>query len=284
VADERPVRAPQDAVAPAAGRAAAFFDLDKTLMQGSSGFQFARALREAGMLSRRQLLADGVANLRFRLHGASDAQSEAVRLRVASSLAGVRVRDLERLAAPAIQRILPRLYPQMLEIAYAHQDAGRPTYIVTAAAEGMAALLARVLAFDGGLGSSLSEERDGYYTGRPTGEFLYGAAKAAAVRRLAARERLELASSYAYSDSISDAPMLRLVGHPVAVNPDVELERLALGEGWEILRLDRLGRRLAAGGVLAAAAVAGAATATLVRRTGAVAEKLAPLLTDQSIG
>ena len=105
---------------------AAFFDLDKTLMQGSSGFQFARAVREAGMMSRRQLISDAVANVRFRLHGASDEQSEALRIRIATSLEGVRVRDLERLGVRVMQRILPRLYPEMLTIAYAHQDAGRP--------------------------------------------------------------------------------------------------------------------------------------------------------------
>lgn len=250
------------------GRAAAFFDLDKTLMQGSSGFQFARAAREAGMLSWRQLTLDAVANIRFRLNGASDEQSEALRDRIATSLEGIRVRDLDRLGVRVMQRVLPRLYPEMLTIAYAHQDAGLPVYIVTAATQDMARMLASVLTFDGALGSTLSEAVDGVYTGRPTGRFLYGAAKADALRELAERENLDLAASYAYSDSVSDAPMLRAVGHPVVVNPDEGLMALARDGGWEVVRLDRLGRRLAVGGVLALGGAASAAAAAVAHRVG----------------
>ena len=248
-------------------RAAAFFDLDKTLMQGSSGFQFARAVREAGMMTRRQLVSDGIANVRFRLRGASDEESEALRIRIATSLEGVRVRDLERLGVRVMQRILPRLYPQMLTIAYTHQDAGRSAYIVTAASQDMAQVLAKVMSFDGALGSSLSEVQDGVYTGRPTGAFLYGSAKAIAIQNLAARDNLDLTACYAYSDSVSDAPMLRAVGHPVVVNPDSELEQLAREEGWEILRLDRLGRKLAIAGIAAVAAAASGLTAAILKRT-----------------
>ncbi|HUY58530.1 MAG TPA: HAD-IB family hydrolase [Solirubrobacteraceae bacterium] len=261
-------------------RGAAFFDLDKTLMQGSSGFQFARAVREAGMMTRRQLVADGIANVRFRLHGASDEQSEAIRNRIASSLEGVRVRDLERLGVRVMQRILPRLYPQMLTIAYAHQDAGRPVYIVTAAAHDMAQVLAKVMTFDGALGSTLSGVEDGVYTGQPTGAFLYGPAKAVAIQELAAREGFDLSASYAYSDSVSDTPMLRAVGHPVVVNPDTALEALARDGGWEILRLDRLGQKLTIAGVLTVAATASGATAAILKRTGRQIEL--PRLSRQS--
>jgi HAD superfamily hydrolase (TIGR01490 family) len=249
------------------GRGAAFFDLDKTLMQGSSGFQFARAVREAGMMSRRQLAADGVANLIYRLRGATDQQSEAVRDRIATSLEGVRVRDLERLGVRVMQRILPRLYPQMLTIAYEHQDAGRPVYIITAAAQDMAEVLARVLTFDGALGSTLSEVEDGVYTGRPSGAFLYGEAKAVAIRALAEREGYDLDASYAYSDSVSDTPMLRVVGHPVVVNPDAGLRALAVDGGWDVLRLDRLGQKLTIAGAAAVALSASAATAAVIRRS-----------------
>lgn len=244
---------------------AAFFDLDKTLMQGSSGFQFARAAHEAGVLSSRQLAADGLANLRYRLHGASDAQSQALRERVAASLEGVRVRDLERLAVRILRGILPRLYPQMLTLAYEHQDAGRKVYIVTAAANDLADVLARVLTFDGGLGSHLSAVKDGVYTGRVSGNFLYGAAKAVALRELAEREGIELAESYAYSDSVSDLPMLRAVGHPVVVNPDDRLRELAQANGWQMLRFDRLRRRLLFAGGLAVAASASGATLAVLR-------------------
>jgi HAD superfamily hydrolase (TIGR01490 family) len=251
---------------------AAFFDLDKTLMQGSSAFQFARAVREAGMISRRRLIGDGVANLRYRLRGASDDESEALRNRIAASLEGIRVRDMDRLSVRVMHRILPRLYPEMLTIAYAHQDAGRSAYVVTAAANDMAVLLARVMTFDGAIGSHLSEVEDGVYNGRPTGTFMYKAAKAVAIRDMAERDGYDLADSYAYSDSISDLPMLETVGHPVAVNPDRALATVAREQGWEIMRFDRLGRKLGVAGALSVAAVAGGATATALTRKRAQRE------------
>jgi HAD superfamily hydrolase (TIGR01490 family) len=242
-----------------ASAGAAFFDLDKTLMQGSSAFQFARAVRKAGLMTRRQLASDALANLRFRLRGASDRESEALRDRIAASLEGIRVRDLERLGVPVLLGILPRLYPRMLEIAYEHQDAGRPVYIITAAAQELAETLARVMAFDGALGSHLSDVEDGAYTGHASGPFLYRDAKATAIAQLAEEHGFDLAECYAYSDSASDLPMLEIVGHAVVVNPDAELERLAHQRGWEVLRLDRLGHRLmlVAAGLLSAALAAG---------------------------
>lgn len=251
---------------PAPGkRAAAFFDLDKTLMQGSSAFQFARAVREAGLRSRRQLLADAAMNLSFRVRGATDERSEALRNLIAHQMQGIRVIDMERLGVRVLARILPKLYPEMLTIAYEHQDAGRPVYIVTAAAQGLADVLANVLLFDGAVGSGLSEIEDGVYTGRPTGDFLYKEAKADAIRAMAERHGFDLDASYAYSDSASDIPMLSAVGHPVVVNPDAELVRLAREHGWEIRRLDPIRRILAMAGGLLFAAAAGVAAAAIVR-------------------
>jgi HAD superfamily hydrolase (TIGR01490 family) len=165
------------------------------------------------------------------------------------------VRDLQRLSPSVLAGVLPRLYPRMLELAYAHQDAGRPVFICTAAAQEMAELMALVLTFDGAVGS-VAEVVDGVYTGREGGPFNYREGKAQAIRELAEREDIDLTASYAYSDSESDLPMLRLVGHPVAVNPDAELARVAREEGWEVMRFERLGRRLRIAG--GAAAVAGA--------------------------
>jgi HAD superfamily hydrolase (TIGR01490 family) len=241
-------------------RAAAFFDLDKTLMAGSSGVFFARAAYETGMISRRRLVRDVYENVRFRLLGSTDDRADDVRKRVGEMIAGVRVRDLERLSPRVLAGVLPRLYPQMLERAYAHQDAGLPVYILTAASQEMADLLARVLAFDGGLGSR-SEIVDGRYTGRPAGPFNYREGKVLSMQELAEREGIALESSYAYSDSESDLPMLRAVGHAVVVNPDAMLRRIAAEEGWEVIELDRLGRRLK----LLAAVGAGTAAASLGR-------------------
>jgi HAD superfamily hydrolase (TIGR01490 family) len=248
---------------------AAFFDLDKTFMQGSSAFQFARAAYAEGLISRRQIVTDGWANLRYRLEGASDEVSLALRERIAAGLQGTRVVDLERLGVGVLAGVLPRIYPRMLRLAHEHQDAGRPAYIVTAAAQDLADILARVMALDGALGSQLSEVEAGVYTGRPTGRFMYGAGKARAITELAARDSLDLGASYAYSDSESDLPMLECVGHPVVVNPDATLRRIARERGWEVVRLDRLGRRLWwAAGLSGAAAAGGAAAVTIGRRLG----------------
>lgn len=246
---------------------AAFFDLDRTLMEGSSAFQFGRAAYRAGLMSRRQLARDAWENLRFRLRGSTDASTDALRDRISAALEGVRVRDLQRLAPDVLAGVLPRLYPQMLQIAYEHQDQGRPIFICTAASQEMADLIAIVLTFDGAVGS-VSEVADGVYTGRPGGPFTYREGKALAIRELAERESIDLAASWGYSDSESDLPMLRLVGHPVAVNPDPELARVAREEGWDILRFERLGRRLRVAGAMAgAAALGGAGSAVLSRRS-----------------
>jgi HAD superfamily hydrolase (TIGR01490 family) len=263
--------APQSSLAPASAPAAAFFDLDRTLMEGSSAFQFGRAAYRAGLLGRRQLAADAWANMRFRLQGSTDEDTHALRDRISASLQGTRVLDLERLGAAVLAGVLPRVYPRMLEIAHSHQDAGRQVYIVTAASQELAQILAQVLAFDGAIGSQFSEVVDGVYTGRPAGLFVYRADKALAVERLARERGLDLSASYAYSDSESDLPMLRVVGHPVAVNPDRELARVARDEHWEIVRIDRLGRRLKTGAALLAAAAAGGIGGTALAERGRAA-------------
>jgi HAD superfamily hydrolase (TIGR01490 family) len=243
-------------------RGAAFFDLDRTLMAGSSAYQFGRAAFKAGLISRRRLAADTWENIRFRMRGSTDTSMEAIKDRIFALLEGVRVRDMQRLAPDVLAGVLPRLYPKMLAIAYEHQDAGRPVFICTAASQEMAELMATVLTLDGAVGT-MFEAVDGHYTGRGGGPFNYREGKAQAIRELAEREDIDLAASWAYSDSESDLPMLRLVGHPVAVNPDAELARVARAEGWEVLRFERIGRRLRVG--LAAAAVGGIGSVALQR-------------------
>jgi phosphoserine phosphatase len=152
------------------GRGAAFFDLDRTLMAGSSGLYWARAARGAGLLTRRRIARYGWENVKFRLRGSTDQATDRVRREVGEMISGQRVVDLQRLAPKVLAGVLPRLYPQMLEVAHAHQDAGRPVYICTAASQEMAEMLAHVLSFDGALGAR-SEVVDGHYTGRPAGPF-----------------------------------------------------------------------------------------------------------------
>jgi HAD superfamily hydrolase (TIGR01490 family) len=235
---------------------AAFFDLDKTLIEGSSALHFGRAAYRAGMVSRRQLARDAWANLKFRLNGSTDAGTDELRERILESIAGQRVVDLARMGPDVLAGILPLLYREVLTEAYAHQDAGRRAYIVTAASQELADVLAHVLVLDGGIGMR-SEVRDGVYTGRAAGPFTYREGKAEAIRELAAAEGIDLSESYAYSDSESDLPMMRSVGHPVAVNPDRTLQRVAREEGWRIMRFDKLGRRLRWAGAVASIALVG---------------------------
>jgi HAD superfamily hydrolase (TIGR01490 family) len=244
---------------------AAFFDLDKTLIEGSSAIHFGRAAYRAGMISRRQILSDAWANVRFRLNGSTDEGTEELKQRILDSIAGWRVVDLARLGPDVLAGVLPLIYKDMLDEAYSHQDAGRPVFIVTAASQELADTLAHVLVLDGGIGMR-SEVRDGVYTGRAAGPFTYREGKADAIRQLAAERGIDLAESFAYSDSESDLPMLRTVGHPVAVNPDAELQRVARAEGWRIMRFDKLGRRLKLGAAVGTLALMGGGGGYLAAR------------------
>jgi HAD superfamily hydrolase (TIGR01490 family) len=246
-------------------RAAAFFDLDKTLMAGSSGMQFARVATRQGIVGRGQLASWGVEHLRYRLRGTTDERTADV-LKVARDLIrGVPARTIERMGPEVMAAILPRVYPQMLEEVYAHQDSGRQTFIVSAAGNDVVETLAAVLGMDGGIGTRYEVDADGNFSGHLDGPFVYGPGKVEAMRAFAARHEIELAESYAYSDSLSDLPMLRAVGHPVAVNPDPPLAEIARAEGWQTMRFERLGRRLAAVGVTVLATAAGLGASRVVR-------------------
>jgi HAD superfamily hydrolase (TIGR01490 family) len=235
-------------------RAAAFFDLDRTLMAGSSGQPYARAARRAGWLSRRQMARWAIDHLRFRLRGANDEATARVLAEARELLKGVRAVDVQRMTPEVLEAILPRVYPQMLREVHDHQDAGRATVIVSAAGQGIVEVLAYVLAMDAGIGTPYEVGPDGFFNGRLSGPFMYGEGKVEAMREFAGREEIDLTESWAYSDSVSDLPMLRAVGHPVCVNPDSELLAVAQREGWEVIRFERLGRRL--GMVVAAVAAA----------------------------
>ncbi len=205
------------------------------------------------------------ANIKFRLEGSTDESTDVLRERIAEAITGQRQVDLMRMGQQVLAGVLPAVYPQMLDEAHEHQDAGRLAYVVTAASNELAETLAHVLVLDGGIGNR-SEVRDGVYTGRPEGHFTYREGKAAAIRDLAEAENIDLAASYAYSDSESDLPMLRAVGHPVAVNPDRHLEQVAREEGWRIMRFDKLARRLRIAGAVAGVGLLGGGSGYLVAR------------------
>jgi HAD superfamily hydrolase (TIGR01490 family) len=247
-------------------RSAAFFDLDRTLMAGSSAMHFGRAAYRSGMVGRRQLAAWGLDHIRFRLRGSTDETTGAMLELVEKLLAGVPERDIARMTPDLLAGILPIVYPQMLDEVRSHRDAGRPTFIVSAAPNGLVETLARVLGMEGGIGTRYEVDENENLTGRIDGPFIYGEGKVAAMRAFADAHGIDMDASYGYSDSASDLPMLRAVGNPVAVNPDAELRDVAEREGWRIMRFEKLGRRLTIAGATLAAAVLGGSGGLIARR------------------
>jgi HAD superfamily hydrolase (TIGR01490 family) len=248
-------------------RGAAFFDLDRTLMAGSSGMHFGRAAFRTGIVGRGQLMRWGIDHLRFRLQGSTDEKTEALLAEIKVLLAGIPERDIARLAPELLAGLLPRMYPQMIEEVRSHQDEGRATFIVSAAGNELVVLLARVLDMEGGIGTAYAVDERGLLTGDLDGPFMYGEGKVAAMRDFAAEHDIDLAESWGYSDSASDLPMLRAVGNPVAVNPDDELAAVAGQQGWRVMRFEKLGRRMAiVGATLTAAAIGGSGTWLARRR------------------
>lgn len=226
-------------------------------MAGSSGMQFARIATRRRIVSRRQLASWGIEHLRYRLRGTTDERTAEV-LRIARELiTGVSATTVDRMGPEVMAAILPRVFPQMLDEVYAHQDAGRATFIVSAAGNGVVESLAQVLGMEGGIGTRYEVDDEGNFTGRFDGPFVYGPGKVEAMEAFAAAHDIDLGESYAYSDSLSDLPMLRAVGHPVVVNPDPPLAEIAREEGWQSMRFERLGRRLVAVAVTLLATVAG---------------------------
>ncbi len=246
--------------------AAAFFDLDRTLMAGSSGLPYARAAHKAGWLSTRTMLKWGVDHLRFRLRGADEGATARILAEAREVLTGVEAKEVARMTPDVLVAILPRIYPRMLEEVREHQDAGRATVIVSAAGQGIVETLAGVLDMDAGIGTPYAIGPDGRFNGELDGAFMYGRGKEEAIERFADEHGVDLAASWAYSDSVSDLPMLRAVGNPVAVNPDEELARIAGDEGWRVMRFERLGRRLAIGAATLTAIAAGGLAAVTRRR------------------
>jgi len=253
-------------------RSAAFFDLDRTLMAGSSGMAWAKAAWEAGMVSRSQMLRWGKDGLVFRLRGSTDKTTRDAMERIKEVLNGASARELERLGPRVLAEVLPRIYPQMLDEVYSHRDEGRATFIVSAAGNDLVALVAQVLGMEGGVGTRYEIDAGGNLTGELDGPFMYGKGKLEGIRRFADSHEIDLAESWAYSDSASDLPMLRAVGNAVVVNPDTELSEVARAEGWRVMRFEKLGRRLAvAAATLTALAVGGGAATVLRRRAPAPA-------------
>lgn len=244
--------------------AAAFFDLDNTVIQGASVFQLAKGLYRRDFFSSRVIVKGLWMNAYYRVAGRensghiSDARSTML-----SIISGHTVTELQEIGNEVYEEsIASRIWPGTRAIAQMHLDVGQQVWLVTAAPVEVAGIIAARLGLTGALGTT-AEHVAGVYTGRLRGELLHGPAKAEAVRALVHEHGLDLARCFAYSDSYNDLPMLSLVGHPCAVNPDRRLQSYAEEQDWQI-RDFRTGRRAARIGLLgagAAGATAGAVAA-----------------------
>jgi HAD superfamily hydrolase (TIGR01490 family) len=249
--------------------AAAFFDVDNTMMQGASIYHFARGLAARDFFTWRDLAQFAVKQLSFRIKGVEDPEHmEEAKEAALAFVAGHKVEEVTTLGEEIYDDLMAdRIWSGTRALAQLHLDAGQRVWLVTAAPAELASLIARRRGLTGALGT-VAESKDGVYTGRLVGEPLHGPAKAEAIHALAEREGLDLSRCAAYSDSANDLPMLSIVGHPVAVNPDSDLKRVAREKGWEI-RDFRTGRKAARVGVPAAAgmgAVAGGVAVGIMLR------------------
>lgn len=220
------------------------------------------------MMPTRDLLSDGMKAIQFRFTGASDEKANAVRDRILEAIEGATVDDLMSLGGDIIPRLLDDVRNESQGFIDLHTEAGRDTYMVTASPIEIVASLSEELGMTGAI-ATVAETVDGVYTGELSEPFCYGPSKADAIKRVAVREGYDLDLCYAYSDSLSDLPMLEVVGHPVAVNPDSGLEAVARTRGWPIVEFSRTARKVIRTTTAATGAVGLAiATYALGRRHG----------------
>jgi HAD superfamily hydrolase (TIGR01490 family) len=233
-----PIPAAAPTQAPA-HRAAAFFDLDRTLIRGSANYPLAIAAFRGGHVPWRELLADTWNAISFHRHGSTDAGSEALRERILRAVKGIRQDDIIHLADGVMPGLVRRLIPQSARLLAEHHGRGEDRIVVSASPVELVGRFATALGLEGAVATRSELDDEGRYTGRLAGEFCYGAGKVIEMEKLAAERGYDLARSYAYSDSLSDLPMLERVGHPVAVNPDRELRTLARERGWPVVEVGR---------------------------------------------
>lgn len=246
-------------------RAAAFFDLDRTIISGSSVFTFGWVAYRAGMVPTKQLITDAANAVAFKMSGASDDKTEAVKGRILEAIEGVPVATLAALADVVLPKLMKDVRREARGLIDLHADAGRDTYIVSASPIEIVGKFADAMEMTGGLGT-VAEVVDGSYSGELAQPFCYGEGKADALRRIADEKGYDLRASYAYTDSAGDLPMLETVGHPVAVNPDRALETVAYHRGWPIVEFSRTRKRVVKRTTAASGAVALAAAAFAVGR------------------
>jgi HAD superfamily hydrolase (TIGR01490 family) len=212
---------------------AAFFDLDKTIVAKSSPLALGRSFFSAGLLTRSSLLKSLYAQLVFNLMGADEHKMEKMREEAAKLTSGWEQEKVRQVVTEVLEEVIsPLIYAEALELIHDHRIAGRLICIVSSSPEEIVEPLARMLDVDRWIATK-PKVVDGRYTGE-LDFYAYGPAKAEAMEQLSLELDIDLAGSFAYSDSPTDLPMLELVGNPVAVNPDRNLRRIASERGWRI--------------------------------------------------
>ena len=225
-----------DACPTTRGTGAAFFDLDKTVIAKASMVAFSGPLHRAGLVSKRMLLRAAWGQLAYAQFGATPAKLAKMRDSVLRLTRGWDQAEISEIVRDTLVEVVePIVFDEALELMREHREQGRKVFIVSASPEEIVAPLARYLGVDEALATRAELDEHGRYTGR-TERYCYGAEKVVAMAEAAERDGIDLAASYAYSDSATDLPMLEAVGHPVVVNPDRELQRAARANGWEVLR------------------------------------------------
>ncbi|QBJ97011.1 HAD-IB family hydrolase [Rhodococcus sp. ABRD24] len=259
------------------GRVAAFFDLDKTIIAKSSALAFSRPFFAQGLITRRSVLQSSYAQFLFLLSGADHDQMERMRTHLTNMCAGWDVEQVRAIVAETLHEIVdPLVFAEAADLIADHTARGHDVVVVSASGEEVVTPIAAALGATHSSATRMVVE-DGRYTGALE-FYCYGAGKVEAMRELAERQGYDLEHCYAYSDSVTDLPMLLAVGHPTAVNPDRALRREAAGRGWPILTFSNpisLRSRLqapspttlaAGAAVLSSAILAGAFTYGLRRR------------------
>ena len=239
MADQQPV-APSLAAQPRGRRprAAAFFDLDKTVIATSSATAFSRSFLAEGLLTRRSVVATAYAQLAYLLGGADEVATERLRAQLSRTVVGWDVELVSTVVRETLhESIDPMVYAEAVELIAAHRAAGRDVVVVSASGAEVVEPIAEMLGADAVIATRMAVA-DGRYTGE-IDFYAYGENKAVAIRELAARHDYDLDASFAYSDSMTDAPMLGAVGRAHVVNPDRALRRLADERGWEVLAFRR---------------------------------------------
>ncbi len=222
---------------------AAFFDLDKTVIARPSIMAFAKDFRREGLLHRRTMARAGWTQLVYVKLGAGHEQLTRIQQSVLRVTAGWEQETVRRIVAERlVDAIDPLTFTEALAVIDRHREAGRRVYLVSAAPEEMVEAIGRHLGVDRAIGSRAAIDAGGRYSGTLE-RYVYGATKATVMAEAAAEDGVDLDGSWAYSDSFTDLPMLEIVGHPVAVNPDRALRRVARMNGWEVLTFDRRGPR-----------------------------------------